>query len=560
MVPNMTNVIGDAALSSAPEQPQPQRPWSRRAALAGVASAVLVGCTSGVGAPDAVDGSDDGADGPGSGRSESSTPGTTVASSAPSGQTVESEPPIDVSTRSSDVHLLRRMTFGPTTAGIAELADIGHDAWLSQQLGAGAELTDVDQVIADAYPQLEWSASELIDDFSGDGNAARVAGAFSAATFIRHSESPAQLFERMVEFWGDHFNVPMAAPQSIALRIEMDRTVIRPHAVVSFSDLLVATAQSPAMLAYLDNFRSTAGAINENYARELLELHTVGVGGGYDEDDIVSVARLLTGWGINRRERTFRFSPSEHDDGPLSMLGWDRPNTGDPFEHGVEFLQHLARLPATARYVSRKMAVRFVADEPDPDLVDAMAAAWLANDSAIEPVLRAMVDHAAFDAAPPKFNRPWDYLTQTVRAIDGRLDPGTETNVRDVIGAIRDLGQMPFRWASPDGYPDTEAAWLNGGGLLTRWNLAVQISGPDNDIITNKLSELAASLDGLSAAEIVDTVVQALRHAAPTELEREVLETLTGWSPDHTPSHDEIELMAPAMAAVVLATPAANYR
>ena len=463
-------------------------------------------------------------------------------------------------TRDADIHVLRRLTFGPTVAAAEHLRTVGFDRWLDEQLAPGELDTDaVDDELAAAFPQLRQSAADMLADYQADGNGPQLAVALPGATLVRHMHSPAQLQERLVEFWGDHFNVPQVNPRAVVTRIEMDRMVFRPHALGRFDDLLIATVQSPAMLLYLDNFRSTAGSINENHARELLELHTVGVGGGYDEDDIVAVARLLTGWGITRTLE-FRFHSRTHDDAPVSVLGWNRPTGGDPVEHGVEFLRHLARLPETARHVSRKLAVRFVADDPDEELVAAMAAAWIDNDTDIAAVIRTMVTHPAFADAPPKFNRPWDYLVQTLRSLDAQIDPTNRRDVRTLVGMVTDLGQTPFRWPSPDGYPDVEPAWLNTGSLLARWNLTTQLAASDDRSFPTNLTTQRAELSGRSADETYDALSELLRQEPVTDGQRALLAELTGWAPDHVPTDDELDQVTPHVAFVLLAGPTTLYR
>lgn len=459
-----------------------------------------------------------------------------------------------------EIHLLRRLTYGTTEAELARMQAIGADCWLDEQLEPQAlDTAAVDQMLADAFPELDRPAAELLAEYRADGNGGRLANVLTAALLHRHLRSPAQLHERMVEFWADHFNVPQIGPAATAARIEMDRQVFRRHALGRFDELLVATAQSPAMLLYLDNFRSTAGRINENYARELLELHTVGIDGGYDEDDVVAVARLLTGWTLTRR-LGFRFAARRHDSAAVSILGWDRPAGGDPLDHGVQFLHHLARLPQTARFVCRKLAVRFVADDPGEELVDAMAGAWAAHDSAIAPVIRAMVEHPAFAGAAPKFNRPWDFLVQTLRALDADVDVASPLDRRALSGVIRGLGQPPFRHATPDGYPDTEADWLTAGGLLARWNLVLGLTLPSDRPVVTGVTGPTEGLEGSSAAAVFDHFANALRHESPEPDQIDVLTDLTGWAAEHLPSRDELDGAAPLIAFALLADRRALYR
>ncbi len=315
---------------------------------------------------------------------------------------------------------------------------------------------------------------------------------------------------------------------------------------------------SPAGLRYLDNVRSRAGSINENYARELLELHTVGVDGGYDEDDIISVATLFTGWRIDRR-LDFVFAPRQHDTSPVSMLGWTRPTDGDGMEHGISFLRHLAQLPATAENVCTKLARRFVADDPAPDLVQTMVTTWADTGSDIAAVLRSMIGHPAFASAPPKFNRPWDYLVQTIRSTHGRLDVTAPGTLRDAIGVIRDSGALPFRWPTPDGPPDVADAWLDPGALLARWDVTVRIVDPADDTVAFDPGELIgdalAATSTPSAAEVVDDVARHLRSAPATAGQHAAGGAVTGWEPDDVPDINEIATMSSLIVFAVLADP-----
>ncbi len=466
-------------------------------------------------------------------------------------------PPIE--DRDPELHAIRRLTFGATSADLQRVRSVGIQAWLTEQLDPGAlDARGVEDRLLEALPELGQSSAAVLAEYRADGNAERLATILPAATLYRHVHSTAQLHERMVEFWGDHFNVPQTNPPSTISRIAMDRDVLRPHALGRFEDLLVATAQSPAMLLYLDNFGSAVDAINENYARELLELHTVGIDGGYDEDDIVATARLLTGWAFDR-DLEFVFRPGRHDRGAVSILGWERPSNGNPMDHGVAFLRHLAHLPQTAHFVSRKLAVRFVADNPSASLVDAMADAWLTNGSEIAPVIKAMVTHKDFAEAPSKFNRPWDFLVQSLRSVQAEVNPSFGPQLRWAVGLVQNLGQVPFRNASPDGYPDSATAWLNAGGLLARWNTAIQMADPGLGVRTI-LKDLQEEAVGSTAAQVFDLFAERLRHEPLTAEHRALLGDLTGWEADHVPDAEAVYEATPHIAFTFLAHPTALFR
>jgi uncharacterized protein (DUF1800 family) len=226
----------------------------------------------------------------------------------------------------------------------------------------------------------------------------------------------------------------------------------------------------------------------------------------------------------------------------------------------VQFLRHLARLPETARHVCEKLAVRFVADEPDGELVDAMTKAWLTNDTAIGPVLRAMVSHPEFAAAVPKFNRPWDFLVQTLRSVDAVVDVSSPDKRRALASLVQGLGQPPFRHASPDGYPDSESAWLNAGGLLSRWNLVMKLTLSSDRLVATNLGQILDVVRDTSAADVFDRYTDSLRHEQPSTEEVELLSELTGWQTTDAPSAEEVQEAAPYIAFAMLAHPKALYR
>ncbi len=433
------------------------------------------------------------------------------------------------------IHLLKRCSYGARAADRDRITAIGEDAWLTEQLDPSTLDTSALDTKLAALPALSMDALDLFNNYPGSDykNASRQ---LQLAAAMRASESPAQLHERMVEFWSDHFNVPLRDRPTTLYKIVEDRTVIRPFALGTFKDLLVASATSPAMLRYLDNYSSKIGAINENYGRELLELHTVGAG-NYTEADVVATARLLTGWSINP-SKTFEFKYPNNDPAPLTILGWNRPTSGNGLTHGIEFLRWLAVQPVCAQHVCTKIARRFVSDRPDPGLVNAMTSAWLAHDSAIGPVIRAMVAHPAFDAsANQKFRRPWDYATFVLRALRATIAPTTATSeLRRLEYAFDELGQLPFSWPAPNGYPDVEGAWLNTGGLTARWNWTGDVIGRAFTPISYDTTALRASLSGQTTARIYDLVGQYLMLESVTNAGRSILNRQLGWTDGRRPT------------------------
>ena len=226
------------------------------------------------------------------------------------------------------------------------------------------------------------------------------------------------------------------------------------------------------MLIYLDNFVNVAEHPNENYARELLELHTLGVDGGYTEEDVKEVARAFTGWTVHDRTRSgFYFSGEEHDSGRKQILGHTLP-AGRGIEDGLHVLTILARHPATAQFLSRKLCVRFVSDHPPQSLVDSTAQVWRESNGEIKSVLRHIFMSAEFETSGgQKLRRPLDFFIGALRAT------GTEVHQMDVLDEMLiDLNQPPYGWNPPNGYPDVATAWISTNGMLARWNVAMRLT------------------------------------------------------------------------------------
>jgi uncharacterized protein (DUF1800 family) len=312
---------------------------------------------------------------------------------------------------------------------------------------------------------------------------------------MRALHSPAQLREQLTWFWMNHFNV-FAGKRAVRWMLaEYEERSVRPRALGRFRDLVLATVKAPAMLEYLDNVQSAAGRLNENYARELMELHTLGVNGGpsgsrYDQRDVQELARVLTGVGISTadippnlpparqrlylREGLFEFNPNRHDFGAKTVLHERVGGAG--FSEVERAVSLLARQPATARFISRKLATYFVADNPAPALVEAMAEMFRRTDGDIAAVLRLMFLAPHFDAAltgpggaSPKFKDPMLFVISSLRlAYDGKVI----TNHRPVVGWLARLGQPLYGRVTPDGYPLVETAWTSSGQMIKRFEIA----------------------------------------------------------------------------------------
>ncbi|HXB68618.1 MAG TPA: DUF1800 domain-containing protein [Candidatus Acidoferrales bacterium] len=314
-----------------------------------------------------------------------------------------------------------------------------------------------------------------------------VARDLTEGKLLRAVYSNRQLSEVLDDFWFNHFNIFLDKGADRYLVTEYERDVIRPHVLGKFRDLLEATAKSPAMLFYLDNWQSVgpdspqlrgrknSRGLNENYGRELLELHTLGVDGGYSQKDVTEAARCFTGWTINQPQRggTFIFNRRVHDDGEKVVLGVKIPAGGGESD-GERVLDIVARQPSTAHFISRKLAMRFVADEPPASLVNRMAQTFLKTDGDLRAVMQTMFGSREFwseGAYRAKLKSPFEMVVSAVRALAGDVDYGFP-----LVNQVAQLGQPLYRKQEPTGYSNSSQEWLNSGGLLARMNFALQLA------------------------------------------------------------------------------------
>ncbi len=401
-------------------------------------------------------------------------------------------------------HLLNRCAFGPRPGEVARVARMGTERWLEEQL-AGPEESPLLEAALVPHRAAFVPPAQLVDDWLGDGWEAETRTLkelrqetkqhyrehlrrLATAELTRDILSQRQLEAVMTDFWANHFNV--YASKGFVRLFEGDylERAIRPHALGKFSELLLATARHPAMLLYLDNAESrrenpdamaTAGkrrGLNENYARELLELHTLGVDGGYSQTDVQEVARVLTGWSvISIKEGRFeyQFKKAAHDRGSKTVLGEAFP-AGQGEKEGVRLLEFLARQPATARHIAGRLCVRFVADEPPPSCVAAASAAFQATDGDIRQVVRAIVKDPSFWAAGArggKLKTPLELVASAARALGGQPDGSLALS-----HALEYLGEPLLQERVPTGYPDSEPEWASGGGMLARMAFASELA------------------------------------------------------------------------------------
>ncbi len=464
--------------------------------------------------------------------------------------------PVSIAEREPYMHVISRLTFGPTNELINHVRSISPEAYIEEQLSP--EIVDDSSIepYLNYFPDLGKSAAEILTEYQDQ--VFRVTPQLTGNWIMRAMYSQRQLYERMVHFWSDHFSIFASNSIMVVLKIVDDRDVIRQHAMGRFRDLLGASAHSAAMLVYLDNAESDQRAPNENYARELMELHTLGVDGGYTETDVKEVARCFTGWtiarprnrtGINAEAGMFLFVPRMHDDGDKQVLGQLIPAGGGELD-GELVLDMLASHPATARYVSTKLVRRFVSDNPPDALVEACTQTFLNTDGDIRSVLRTMFSSQEFWNAPPKFKRPFEYTMSALRGLNYDIQE-PEPFGRAFQAVMSNMGHMPFQRPTPDGYPDVQEEWTDN--LLTRWNIAIAAAHGGVPGATASIRPvLEANNVPLEPEPIVDFMSNYLYGRALTTDESQVIS-------DYLAGGTDVERLQDVLA-LLLAAPAFQYR
>ncbi len=435
---------------------------------------------------------------------------------------------------------LNRLTFGARPGDIEQVKKLGLKQWIDRQLHPEliAENPKLDQKLApmktlsmsapemaDAYPppqairamaegktklpedpEKRQQVTALIAIYNRRKNGSQetltaaqkkslaqyqppaqtVASELVEAKLYRAAYSERQLAEVMTDFWFNHFNIFIDKGPDKYLTTSYERDAIRPSVLGKFGDLVRATAHHPAMLYYLDNWQSTTvtkgrgKGLNENYARELMELHTLGVDGGYTQPDVVEVARCFTGWTIRGDTRgraglfggEFFFNPRVHDNGEKTVLGVKIPAGGGQAD-GDKVIDILLHHPSTAKFIARKLAVRFVADEPPAALVDRMAAAFTQSEGDIAKVMAVMIQSREFlseGAYQSKMKSPLELVVSAVRASRAELERPAQ-----LANLLKTMGQPLYRKQEPTGYSNNGEDWTNSAALLARLNFAVAL-------------------------------------------------------------------------------------
>lgn len=405
--------------------------------------------------------------------------------------------------------LLNRATFGHHRAAREELDALGADRWLDRQLDpASVSDFDLDARLA-GYPWMGRTPAELRAQYTGGGWA--LSEESKAVRLLRATYSERQLFERVVDLWNDHFNVPFSAQDANYLRPFHEEHVVRAHALGTFPEFLWAVMRSPATGAYLDQDSNKAGDPNDNFARELLELYTLGEGNGYTEVDVREVARCFTGWGYVRHWQsgefgTFRFEPAQHDNDQKVVLGYTIPAGGGEGD-GAIVHRILSRDPRTARTVAKKIVRAFlgaeaaegqVAFESGESVLESIESIYLGTGGDIRAMIHGVLRQKTLRAVAPwrrrKLKAPFHFAVSLLRAVGARV-----TSPTTAVYALEGLGQVPFEWPDPDGYPDDVHSWA--GTLAPRWKFASTLLNGWASWVDVDPSDLAALCFGTGPAQ-----------------------------------------------------------
>ncbi|MCI0631275.1 MAG: DUF1800 domain-containing protein [Phycisphaerales bacterium] len=413
-------------------------------------------------------------------------------------------------------HAINRLTYGPRPGDYRRVAALGLDACIAQQLDPLSiddrrcewRVASIESLNQPAPELYDYPPQQLLFDLT-------------RARILRAVYSKRQLYEIMVEFWTDHFNIVSDKGECKWVKAADDRDVIRRHALGKFRDLVRASAVSPAMLIYLDGHDNKVehpeDRPNENYARELLELHTLGVHGGYTQKDVMEVARCLSGWTYGHYFLRFKqahveFNSARHENGEKTVLGQHIPAGG-----GADDLERVLDIvcghPSTAMFIATKLCRRFIDDPPPQSAVEAAAQEFEASGGDIKRVLQSLFDSDEFRSQTVRgklFKRPMHFIASALRATNAKSHAG-----EPVIDSLRRMGHAPFQYPTPDGYPLEEQPWL--GTLLWRWNFALALQAGQLQDTSVDLSKLTRDFG--SAA----SVAAHLLGRRPTQMEQQIL-------------------------------------
>ncbi len=464
----------------------------------------------------------------------------------------------------ASLHIVNRFTGGWTPAIEAQVRTAGGIArWFDRQLAASAPDAFYSASAA-WWPATTASTATLVQrDKSKVEPIWQAVANYERWCLARRIHSERQVLETMTAFWEHHLHVPSEADAAQYFRASYGRT-LRSLALTSFERILQAAITHPAMGAYLGNAVSTKKAPNENLGRELLELHTVGRDAGYTEEHVKSSARILTGYRVDLWNTwAVTYDPASHWTGAVSVLGFSHANSAaDGQAVTSAYLSYLARHPATARRIARKLAVRFVSDNPSTALVEHLASVYLANGTAIVPVLKALVASAEFrGSAGAKLRTPDEDVVATYRALDARLAKprSGEHGANAILWQTADLGLRPFGWPRPDGRPDQAEAWTSVSRMLGSFDIHQTMSGgwwPKLGV-TYLTPRQLLPVPTLRFDRLVDHLSRRLLGRPPTPLLLSAACQATGCAPTTkiTDKHAVIRWQMPQLLTVFLDTP-----
>ena len=450
----------------------------------------------------------------------------------------------NMSTDEQVIHAANRLTFGPDVETIAHIKTIGIDKFIDEQMHPkNIAMPDSLASKLDDMKTLNMSINDIVNEYGeplvearkmgkgGDKTGVQMARKeaniiveqLSQAKIERGVESNAQLQEVLTDFWFNHFNVFAEKDRDRFYVSSYERDAIRPFVLGRFRDMLEVTAKHPAMLVYLDNWLNTApdaqgargkqNGINENYAREIMELHTMGVDGGYTQSDVTTLAHILTGWGLGKgptlaEKSVFYFDSKRHDFSDKVFLGHQIRGSGA--EEIEEALDIIARHPATAHHISFQLAQNFLADDPPASLVDRMAERFRDSDGNIREVMLTMLKSPEFwdkQYFRKKFKPPFRYIVSALRATGVQADDNLI-----MLPALKNMGEPLYRYLSPDGFPNTNGHWLNSDALLKRIDVAKRLV---QAALRNEKDVSANHLMMILGSDFSAETVNAVKNAQP---------------------------------------------
>ncbi|MFG1777110.1 DUF1800 family protein [Micromonospora sp. NPDC049051] len=473
------------------------------------------------------------------------------------------------------LHLARRATFGATGQVLADIKERGIDGWLRWQLDPDKIAPTKAELKLAELPTLKLSTAQLREQREQlNERGAQPEKEMVDATIARQIWSNRQLFEVMVDFWNDFLHVAADFDGGEVHRASFDRDVVRAHALGSYPEMLLAANRHPALLLYLNQNDSRADAVNENLARENLELYSVGVDGGYTEKDVRQAALLQTGRGVSDGKYVFR--PERHYVGKVKVLGFTHANDSKDAkkaEAAIDaYITYIALHPSTAKYVAQSLATRFVSDTPPKSLVERLAKSYSLNKGMIKPVLMTLFSSSEFWAAVgQKVRRPMEYLVATYRALgvspeaspkhdngDSKRTPYAR-GLRQVHDRMRELGQYPMGQPTPDGYPDVYVAWTSAGTMVNGWNEAGELLAGRRTVFTYTPAEKLVARPPATAGAYVDALALRLVGQKLSARERSLILGVAGVS-----AGDKVDATfdgaVTAVARAILASPQHHLR